>query len=311
MLPHSLVINSSSKIDPTRTTGLRARFVRDMNRRFATLKKDIRISIVDNDCFGFRRLTTNAPVPDSFFAFMRDPEKVKAFMDWLRTQEAQGILTIIHRPFSGGIEGAWTDTYIQTAYAHGISRADAEMIRAKIDIPGVASGSGVSMAASQSFNLPMHADALGVLYSRTFEDLKSVTSVMNAAIQRTISDGLRSGLSQGMAQGLGPDQIARNLMKDVNNRVDAIGVNRARMIARTETIRAHHVANIEEYRRAQADMQVTVQGEWLAADDACDQCAELNGKIFSLDEIEGMLPYHPNCRCACAPYIESVSSEAA
>ena len=32
----------------------------------------------------------------------------------------------------------------------------------------------------------------------------------------------------------------------------------------------------------------------------------MEGKIFSLDEIEGMIPLHPECRCIALPYIEEL-----
>ena len=39
----------------------------------------------------------------------------------------------------------------------------------------------------------------------------------------------------------------------------------------------------------------------------CSQCLALQGKIFSLDEIEPMIPLHPNCRCIALPYIEDIT----
>jgi hypothetical protein len=41
--------------------------------------------------------------------------------------------------------------------------------------------------------------------------------------------------------------------------------------------------------------------EWIAEDDACDDCPENDGKTFSLDEA---MDTHPNCRCSELPIIE-------
>lgn len=300
-------INGASRVDPSRTTVLRARFIQQMNKRLTLLKRDISTSIVDNDCFGFKdALTTQMAATPGQFKFMRDPQKIAAFMDWLKRQEELGILEIINRPFSAaGIESAWTDMYIKAAYKRGIQRAQAELERLDIPIPSTP-GASLEVKAEGAFKAAAHADRVGALYTRTFEELKTVTQIMNMAIQRTVSDGLRTGLARGLAEGLGPGQIARNLVKDIANRVDVIGITRAKMIARTEVIRAHHVGNIAEYRRANANMNVEVQAEWSALDDACPICADMNGQVFSLDKIEDLIPAHPNCRCVAIPYVKDL-----
>jgi SPP1 gp7 family putative phage head morphogenesis protein len=283
-----------------------------MNVRFARLKIDIRKSIIDQDCFGIQpsnEVTALQATSRRQFAFPRSAQKVDAFMAWLEEQERQGILDIIYRPGSiRGLEQAWTDVYIHSAYARGIMRGRTELSRAGYDVTPMGQiGGGISALMNQ----PFHADRVGLLYTRTFEDLKSVTRIMNSAIRRTISDGLTIGLSRGMAEGKNPRQIARELYKDVQHHVDKIGVTRARMIARTEIIRAHHLATVAEYRRADAEMGVRVQAEWLTAGDerVCEFCVELQGKIYTLNEIEGMIPAHPQCRCCAIPALAEREGE--
>jgi SPP1 gp7 family putative phage head morphogenesis protein len=83
---------------------------------------------------------------------------------------------------------------------------------------------------------------------------------------------------------------------------------RAEMLARTEIIRAHHLATIQEYRNWGV-LGIYVKGEWKTAGDdrVCSQCASLEGNIYTLDEIESMIPLHPNCRCIALPYIEELN----
>jgi len=98
-----------------------------------------------------------------------------------------------------------------------------------------------------------------------------------------------------MAEGKNPRTIARELYKDVKNRVDKIGKVRSRMIARTEIVRAHHIANIQEYRQAEVE-GVKVQAEWVTGAGACPICIGLaEDKVYTLDEIEALIPAHPNC----------------
>lgn len=294
-----MTINAILKTDPTRTTTLRARFVADVERRFRKLKSDIRISIIDRDCFGIQpELIGFAAAGFKAFDFPRTADKIDAFMKWLGVQEDAGILEIIRRP--GGLRGmeeAWSDTYIYSAYAKGIRRGRKELTRAGYEIT---SADQIRGGVASLINQPFHADRLGVLYTRTFEDLQSVAQVMNASIRRQIADGLTTGLARGIAEGRSPRVIARTLYKDVANHVDKIGRVRSRMIARTEIIRAHHIANIQEYKLADASMQIKVLAEWMTAGfRVCPICAdlEMHGP-YKLEVAEGMLPAHPNCLSA-------------
>jgi len=284
-----------------------------MNKRFRQLKADIRTSIVDNDCFGIQPdvLRVLAPVPSKAYEFKRTPEKIQLFMKWLEEQEELYILTkgkegfqIIIRP-EARIAGEvpWTNMFIDSAYSQGMRRGRIELRHGGYQVPmfeDVPGGIGAVM------NQPFHAERIAAIYTRTYEDLKSVTQVMNGQVRRKIADGLTTGLAQGLAEGKNPRAIARELVKDVANRVDKIGITRARMIARTEVIRAHHVATIAEYEQAEEEMEVTVMAEWSTAGfKVCPTCIDMeNGGPYSLKKIEGMIPAHPNCRCCALPVMK-------
>ena len=296
-------INQVFQTDPTRTLTLRRRFMAEMDKRFRALKRDIRISILDRDCFGIQPsvLRTLTPTGWKAYEFKRDHEKIQAFMAWLEEQQEMGILEIIRRPgVHGGLDTPWTDVFIDSAYTRGIRRGRAELRAAGYAVPDLEAMPG-GMGALM--NQPFHADRIAAIYSRTYEDLKTVAQEMNAQIRRKITDGLTTGLSRGLAEGKNPRTIARELVKDVHNRVDKIGITRARMIARTEVIRAHHVANIAEYEQADAEMDVEVKAEWSTAGFAvCPICVEFQiGSPYKLKQIEGLIPAHPNCRCVAIP----------
>lgn len=298
-------INAIFQTDPTRTTMLRGRFVQQMNRRFGELKRDIRISIVDNDCFGIQPdvLGILSPIPKKAYEFKRTSEKIRLFMKWLEEQERLGILEIIIRPgVYVGIETAWTDVFIDSAYSQGMRRGRIELRHKGYAVPTFEQVSGgIGAVMSQ----PYHADRIGAIYTRTYEDLKSVTQVMNAQVRRQIADGLTTGLARGLAEGKNPRVIARELVKDVANRVDKIGITRARTIARTEVIRAHHVATIAEYEQAERVMGIEIMAEISLGSNPCNLCIDLrNGGPYSLKEVEGMIPVHPNCVCCALPVMK-------
>ena len=281
--------------DPTHTTGIRLAFVRDVNRRFRALKKKIKAFVVDEDCFGF-----GAPKLMAGFSFVTDLEKINRFIEWLIEQEEAGVLELVYR--GGRLSPTpWSNLYVESAYRKGIQRAQSELKKIGYQPP---------VPLDMAFSMPVHIDRLEMLFTRTFEDLKTVMSVTNRELRNLLTDTLSERLAQGIAEGKNPNVVAAELVSDLNGRIDAVGITRARMIARTETIRAHHQATIEEYLQASAEMEVEIQAELSTAGDSgvCAQCAALAaGGPYTLAEIRPMIPVHPHCRCIAIPAAESVN----
>jgi SPP1 gp7 family putative phage head morphogenesis protein len=296
---------TSKKYDPTQTTSLRNAFARDMKRRFVELKRVIRIAVVEQDCFGYakKEVSTFQLVPpgNQAFSFLRDPQKLEAFMRWLNLQVERGLLSLgALKQIGIGIEGAWTDKYILDSYKRGIMRARYELQRAGYVLP--------VMDIDAIMGLPMHLDRVGILFTRVYSELQGITGAMDSTISQI--------LAQGMIDGDGPRLIARKLIAGIDGVgagtlgvTDSLGrfipaERRALMLARTEIIRAFHLATIQEYRNWRVE-GVYVMAEWNTAGDdrVCSECDKMQGKRFTLDEIEGMIPKHPHCRCAALPYL--------
>src|SRR5690349_20230339 len=99
-----LTFSDHARVDPTRTVMLRRRYEADMVRRFRDLEKVIRQAIGADDALG---LATNKVAPPPRFDFKRDPEKVSAFIDWLRRSHQDGILEIRRGTAQRSAPGAW------------------------------------------------------------------------------------------------------------------------------------------------------------------------------------------------------------
>ena len=130
---------------------------------------------------------------------------------------------------------------------------------------------------------------LDALKVRNLEVLKGITAEMNKQIVLS--------LTEGMNRGEGMENLARRL----TDRVEGIGITRARMMARTETMYAVNQGTLIRYTQAGVD-----KVEWLAStedDRVCEECEALNGQIFDIDEVPE-IPVHPNCRCCTAPVVE-------
>jgi len=295
---HITTYAQAAKGDPTRTTTLRNRFVKDVNRRFNKLKRDIRTTIVTNDAFGFK-LQTNVAAGPNAFSFNTSAQKVDAFMEWLKTQIDDGILEVKYMNQIGvAAQQPWTNMYIQDSYARGQARAAYELNKIGIKVPPIEQTGGIRAAMGG----PFHMDRVGLLYSRTFQELKGITAAMDSQISRV--------LSQAMADGDGPLKIARKLIATIDGKGTAVSKlaikdslgrfipaqRRAQTMARTEMIRAHHQATIQEYENWGIE-GVNVKAEWSTAGDdrVCQQCSALEGNVYSLEEIRPMIPVHPNC----------------
>lgn len=292
--------------DPTRTTTLRNAFARAMNRRFRELIGVIREAVVRHDVFGLEELQVNAELQSpgyQAFDFPRVSDKVAAFMTWLKRQEDRGLLQLgTFNRMGGAIEDAWTNVYILDSYKRGIIRARAELRKAGYKVPTVAESGGIEAI----MGAPFHVDAAGYVYTRAFEQLKGITAEMDTKISQV--------LAQALIDGDHPSVVARKLVSVINGSgVGDLGVTdtlgrfipaqrRAEMLARTEIIRAHHEANIQEYMNWRA-LGAQVMAEWSTAGDerVCSVCANMEGYRYTLEEIHHMIPRHPLCRCIAVP----------
>lgn len=277
---------SRFKVDPTRSIVLRRAFEADVKRRLRKLKQDIVQLVYRNDAFGLSP-SVNVAIPGkNAFRFLRSDNKVGAFMDWLTEAESEGILETSKGTSVTSVgSGAWTDTYIETAYKKGVAASGSKLKQQGFEISDT--------YVTSAFNRPVHADRAGLSFTRAFSELEGITAAMDQQISRV--------LAQGLAEGKGPRQLARELV----DRVDKIGVARARMMARTEVVAAHADAALNSYREAGLE-GVTAEVEFATAGDnqVCSTCEALDEQVFSLAEAQGMIPVHPNCRCSWLPVVK-------
>lgn len=279
----SVTVNVKRRRDPSKTATVRRAFEAEIRRRFELLMARIERELVELD--GLNLEPDGVKANRKRFDFPRSEEKVGAFMRWLRDAERREILSIQEGvAIDAAARTAWTTTYIDTAYQRGIREAGAKLRAGGAEVQDT--------WMSGAFNRPVHADRVGQIYTRVFSELENVTEAMDRAMSRV--------LAQGLAEGRSPREIARQL----RDRVERIGITRARTIARTEVIAAHADATLNAYTEAAVE-GVEVEAEWMTTGDdkVCPLCEELEGRVFSIAEARNMLPRHPNCRCAWRPKV--------
>ena len=276
------------KSDPTRTTTLRRKFVADMTRRFRALSKNINELVVEDDAFG---LTASSPflgnqqVARQAWRFQSDAQKVASYRAWLKGQIDQGILVR-----QGATGQPWTDVYIESAYRKGVARAYTDTRRDLLATEPQVFEQTKADFLRQTFNQPVAIQKLELLGTRAFDQLEGVTQAMSQQMSRILSDGLSAG------------DGAAKIARDLRNNVEKINNTRAKVLARTEIVHAHAEGQLDAFERLGVK-ELGILAEWQTAGDerVCPECEPLDGVVMTVDEARGLLPRHPNCRCAWVP----------
>lgn len=286
--------------DPTRTLTLRRAFEAEMKRRYARLKRVVVESVVENDAFGL--LPSNRPglvlqeaARPNQFANMPFDQQVDAFEEWFQAEEARILEEYQYGQMQQGEENrhSWLYPFLLLGFLKGLRRAKTEMAKAGYAVQPYPQ----NIAPAAMLQPAAVRQRLSYIHKRSFLGLKNIISATDSALRRIIG--------QALLEGVHPREAARRIV----NTIDTIGRKRAILLARTEMIAAHHSAMMAMYREAGL-LEIRLQAEWLTAGDGrvCPLCHERaqrdNGMgpgIYTLDQVESMIPVHPNCRCIALP----------
>ena len=258
--------------DPTRTLTLRNKAVAEITRRFKQLNRLIIESVKDNKIF----LDNAQALKKEEFIFLRDGDKLKKFDAWLQGAISEIILSGSVRKDDPNIN--WLLAYIDTAYRKGIKKSTSVMLQRL--------GKNVIPDLINLVNLPPHARAMELIFTRDFDQLKGITEAMSQQISYIISEGI--------LQGENPNDMA----KRITDRVEKIGITRAKLLARTEVINAFNLARINNVDAYSDFLGEEVVFRWISGVDARvrDTHRERNNKFYSKEKVTPLIG-EPNCRC--------------
>jgi len=120
---------------------------------------------------------------------------------------------------------------------------------------------------------------VGALVEKSKGEFKGVSDAVNQQIRRAVADGMVN------------EESLSTVTKKIQEVTESVGENRARMIARTETMKAINTGVKERYTRMGIE-----RVEFLAAEDerVCEICGDLDGQVFDIGKAPEV-PVHPNC----------------
>ncbi len=280
-----------SKLDPSRTKTERKAFMGEVKRRARKLEKSVTQFLVEEDAFGMverKSVLQNARQ----YAFLTSPEKVKQFQRWLQQQIDAGLLQVV-----GGMKDKpWTAQYVESAWRKGMMRAYTDVRKQDLSKTAQWYAGTKEQWLKSAFLQPEMRSKVELLATRAFEGMKGVTASMSTQMSRILADGL--------ANGRGPKVVA----KQMTEAIGSLTRSRALTIARTEIIHAHAEGMLDGFETLgikevgiEAEFDVSTAGDPLV----CTQCNDAaKAGPYTIEELRGMIPLHPNCRCSPKYHIE-------
>lgn len=280
-------------LDPTRTLTERRAFGRQIRKLFVRLRGELRSLIVDEDAFGLRTdrptLTPSSSVvvANKRWAYSTNEQAADQFESWLRGQVRKEL-------FSEAEAQRWR-RYIGRGFEKGANRALNDVRRGRgkgaktTRFLDPTRSAGFEEGAREMFlrttlSRPSAVEKLRLLQSSSLSEVRGLGDDLVTKGRRVLVDSLVRNLS--------PREIAQRLSK-----VLKVSEGRARTIANTELVRAHAEGQLAAMEQLGVE-RVGVAVEWSSLASACSLCSPLNHVVLTLAEARGMLPRHPNCRCA-------------
>lgn len=275
--------------NPTKTGRIERAWLADVGRRFATFEKNIMglfATFVNNLDSRILKQDRNEPLD-------LDAAQIKQMMIFVRQQIDKVILGVVVRD---GVEiqitDEWQRQYIERSYRKALAVSTAQLEAANLtgDAVGfLGSGTATPVLSSGIASLaPVHLESISFLHSRAFNSLDNVTQEM--------ANKMRGILTNGVEQGASVFDTANQLSERIG-----ITKNRARLIARTETIQAYQkgVINNAEYYSEFTDQEVMLL--WTARLDSRvrEQHAKWHGVVGTPELMNKRINISPyNCRCS-------------
>lgn len=274
-------------LDPTKTTTLRLRYAKSMNRRFLALSRDVRTSLLRNEA-----LHINEAARSGEFDGETNTERLHAFEAWIGAQMVSVIMESSRLDNTRRrISRHWQNRFLRAAYIRGVTQAETDLRRlGSLFFPL----NDIEIA----IQLGIHSETLQLMYARAYESLRGIAESLSSQLSQIFSQSLLEGVGIAVIASRLVDQIAK------------VSKVQAALIASTEPIRAYNEAKLSifehnEVASVSTDVEFTIRDS-----SACPICKAMDGKRFTIAEARGVIPQHPHCRCSWRIAVDEVANAA-
>jgi hypothetical protein len=294
--------------DPTGTGSLRAKFRADTDRRWSKLRQLVTEAIATHDIVGLGKHTVGSI---SAAASVTSPtprlphgDRVKGFQVWLDEALRQIVL---------GNDGAWTTPYVRKAAQMGQARVSAHTGKSDIPKPNV----------------------LAHMQSSVSSELRGICAAVSQQATRVVAQGILSrkrpalvarqvaGVVRAVGVRRGHALVSFSVVKAFNDSLldglRSAGVTRVGVVpeklrivrgphgltkARDAEAPCVHLSLLRDAKRKKMrSVDLSLVNILTAGDDRvcfiCEDASDLGP--YSIDDAEGMIPFHPSCRCVWSP----------
>lgn len=195
-------------------------------------------------------------------------------------------------------------SYITKGYSKGVERTYDEVLATrKLPFTVRKKGAVARKEVGKILRKDFIDSTLGLPQSR--RELKTLSRDGYSYIEKLVKETTRKmaeTFEHGLETGLPASKIQANLTAVLNRARNHMG-----LIAQTEIVRAQ----AEGQLRALEQVGVTeaaVKVEWQTSAGSCDECKDMDGRLYRVKDAHGMIPRHPRCRCAFAPVVPARNS---
>ena len=124
-----------------------------------------------------------------------------------------------------------------------------------------------------------------------------------------LRETIKHDIFRGIAEGQSIHEVARSItdagLQPLKDKT-LTAYQRASLIARTEIARSMSTGRLQAYANYGVEkVRILTAGD----SNVCPICLEAAEKTYTLKEAEGLIPFHPACRCSIMAVIEHVSSK--
>ncbi|MBO6274641.1 MAG: minor capsid protein [Methanobrevibacter sp.] len=139
------------------------------------------------------------------------------------------------------------------------------------------------------------------------------TQDYNFELITNLSDDLRESIKHDIFKGIAEEKSIHEVVRSITDAglkplkdKTLTAYQRASLIARTEISRSMSTGRLQAYANYGVEkVRILTAGD----SDVCPICRKAAEKVYTLKEAQGLIPFHPACRCSIIAVIEHVVNE--